>query len=148
MNKTFGSIRLAQIEDATGLRELLHELGYDTTPETLRAQLPAYLKSDASMLLVADEGGGPLLGLISGHLIPALHQPGNIGRITAFVVADRARSRGIGGRLIQALENWFAENRCLRYEVTSGDHRSGAHDFYRTYGYKPDERRFIKMPPR
>lgn len=144
MNKNTVSIRPAQFEDTAGLSGLLHELGYDTTSETLRSQLPPYLESGDATLLVAEDCDGLLIGLISGHLIPLLHQPGNIGRITALVVGARARSSGIGGNLVRALEDWFAENRCLRYEVTSGDHRSGAHDFYRSQGYVLDERRFIK----
>jgi hypothetical protein len=37
---------------------------------------------------------------------------------------------------------WKAD--CRRIEVTSGDHRPGAHVFYERLGYHIDERRFIK----
>jgi hypothetical protein len=29
-------------------------------------------------------------------------------------------------------------------EVTSGDHRTGAHAFYQAHGYAPEERHFLK----
>jgi len=28
--------------------------------------------------------------------------------------------------------------------LTSGDHRAGAHDFYRAIGFEEDKRRFVK----
>lgn len=100
---------------------LLRELGYDTSPGTLQSQLARYADSEQAAVLVATVHE-ELVGLVGGFLIPALHQPGNIGRITALVVAERVRSRGIGSQLIQELEEWFLSSNCLRFEVTSGEH--------------------------
>ena len=63
-----------------------------------------------------------------------------------MVVSRDSRSSGVGLKLVKALETWFCENECLRYEVTSGEHRDIAHLFYENIGYKPDERRFLKIP--
>lgn len=124
---------------------LLHELGYPGTLQSASAQI--YAGSNASRVLVADGEAGRLAGLIAGHLIPLLHQPGNLGRITALVVARDARGRGVGTALLAAIERWFAAQNCLRYEVTSGDQRVAAHRFYACRGYVSDERRFIKRSP-
>jgi GNAT superfamily N-acetyltransferase len=137
-------IRPAQQSDGKQILQLLLELGYETTEESLSLQLETYIRSSSSSLLVADKGNGYLAGLISGHLIPLIHQFGNVGRITAFVVGANSQSAGIGSALIESLEIWFKENNCLRIEVTSGDHRKIAHEFYKSKGYVTDERRFIK----
>ena len=123
---------------------LPHELGYPGTPESASAQLAIYAGGNTSRMLVADGASGSLAGLIAGHLIPLLHQPGNLGRITALIVARDAQERGVGTALLAAIERWFAAQNCLRYEVTSGDQRAAAHRFYACRGYVSDERRFIK----
>lgn len=136
-------IREASQSDANELLELLLELGYKLTKSDLCAQLEVYQKSTGSLLIVA-EVNTYVAGLIAGHLIPAIHLRGNLGRITALVVGESWRDRGVGSSLLGALEAWFKENDCMRFEVTSGDRRKVAHQFYESLGYKPDERRFIK----
>jgi GNAT superfamily N-acetyltransferase len=138
-------IQRATPEHANALIPLMHELGYDTSLATIDTQLSHYDTSEHSIVFVALIGFD-VVGLIDGHLIPALHQPGDIGRITALIVAEKARSRGIGSRLVQELESWFLSKRCLRFEVTSGEHRDSAHRFYESLGYAPSSRRFLKLP--
>jgi GNAT superfamily N-acetyltransferase len=140
-------IQHAKIEHAADLVLLMHELGYETSRDTLRMQLDYYDSSDRSTVFVALVDAKPI-GLISGHLIPALHQPGNIGRITALIVSENYRSMGIASRLVEELEAWFLDNSCLRFEVTSGEHRDTAHRFYESRGYSPSTSRFLKIPPR
>lgn len=140
-------IRHATIEHSNALIPLMQELGYDTSRNTMETQLARYVASDHSVAFVALVGAN-LVGLVSGHLIPAIHQPGNIGRITALVVAEGARSKGVAARLVKKLEKWFLENNCLRFEVTSGEHRNAAHRFYESQGYAPAASRFLKVPQR
>jgi GNAT superfamily N-acetyltransferase len=141
-------IRAAGIDDSALLLPLLHELGY---PGTLQSASARWRSTRAatpracwwSMVKEA----GTLAGLIAGHLIPLLHQPGNLGRITALIVARDAQERGVGTALLAAIERWFAAQNCLRYEVTSGDQRAAAHRFHACRGYVSDERRSIKRSP-
>ena len=139
-------IRNPQESELEYVRKLLNELGYATSQATLNTQFLAYGNRADSILLVAHDGGSGLAGLVTGHLIPTIHQLGNVGRITAMVVAERVRGGGVGRELVEAVEEWFKENNCLRYEVTSGEHRAVAHRFYESLGYKSDERRFLKTP--
>ena len=140
-------IRAARIDDSALLLPLLHELGNPCTLQSMSAQLAIYAGCNTSCVLVVDRGDSSLAGLIAGHLIPLLHQPGNLGRITALVVAREVQGRGVGTALLVAIERWFAAQNCLRYEVTSGDQRAAAHRFYDSRGYVSDERRFIKRSP-
>jgi ribosomal protein S18 acetylase RimI-like enzyme len=71
------------------------------------------------------------------------------GRITALVVDAEARRLGVGRTLIDRAANYFRDRGCVHIEVTSADHRPGAHAFYRSVGFVEDERRFVKnLEPR
>jgi GNAT superfamily N-acetyltransferase len=72
---------------------------------------------------------------------------GFLGRVTSLVVTERERGRGIGRRLLAAVEEYAWSNGCLRIEITSGDHRPETHRFYERVGYQLDCRRFIRFRP-
>jgi GNAT superfamily N-acetyltransferase len=82
------------------------------------------------------------LGLISSH--SAFLCGRFSGAITSFVIAPSYRRGGIGRSLVSAVEEFAWDHGCTRAEVTSGDHRSDAHEFYERLGYRPVSRRFIK----
>lgn len=137
-------VRVASIDDIGQVCDLVEELGYEGNESTLSTQLDVYIQSGSSLLMVAEASSGTLSGMISGHLIPLIHQPGRVGRITSFVVRANDRESGVGAALLEAMESWFREKDCLRFEVTSGDHRARAHRFYESKGYVSDERRYLK----
>ena len=138
------TVRATSVDDADSVAPLMRDLGYEISAKILEARLDLYSNSDDCRALVAVIGSGPV-GLISGHLIPAIHESGNIGRITALVVAEDYRTMGVGTALMRALEDWFAARGCLRCEVTSGEHRDVAHRFYLSRGYAPSTSRFLKI---
>ena len=140
------TIRRATESDIQELEFLLNKLGYQISSEALVEQLHHYDQPSSIVLVTECEETHHIAGLVSGHVIPLLHQPGFLGRITALVVARDSRGSGVGRKLIDELEKRFTENQCIRYEVTSGEHRVIAHKLYEKLGYFPDERRFIKLP--
>jgi GNAT superfamily N-acetyltransferase len=128
-------IRQAHATDAAAVNELLRQLGYpqDGTATTA-TRIQAWGDGPTSAAYVA-EADGDLLGVIAVHICPFFERSGAWGRIVALVVSDQARGQGVGGQLVRAAES-FAERRgCVRMEVTSGDHRHDAHEFYRRCGY-------------
>ena len=62
----------------------------------------------------------------------------------ALVVGEQHRGRGIGARLLDALEAEAALRGCLAVTLTSGDHRHEAHAFYERRGYEATGKRFAK----
>lgn len=88
---------------------------------------------------------GRIIGVISCHITGLFHQRGSSGRITSLVIEKNSRGLGVGRALVSTSENFFRNSDCIKAEVTSGDHRAGAHESYQVCGYKPDERRFIKQ---
>ena len=65
-------------------------------------------------------------------------------RVIALVVGEQHRGRGIGARLLGALEAEATSRGCLAVVLTSGNHRHEAHAFYERRGYEATGRRFAK----
>ena len=136
-------VRHARPDDAAVAAELLAELGYPVSIDQVVERLARGTAAADNAVLVV-EAGGRTVGLASFHRIPLFHADGFLGRITSFVVARTHRQRGVGRRLIAAVEEFAWAQGCIRLEVTSGDHRPEAHIFYERVGYASDCRRFIK----
>ena len=138
------SIRGITASDIPSAAALLAELGYPTTEAELGERLKAIAANPDDAVLIA-EGEGNILGLVSVHSFEMIHRSGRLGRITSLVVAASARGRGLGTKLLAAAENHLRANGCVKLEVTSGEQRSSAHDFYATNGYKEERVRFTKI---
>ncbi|MGI5131372.1 GNAT family N-acetyltransferase [Pseudonocardia sp. CA-107938] len=128
-------IRSARIADTDAVNELLVQLGYpgggrSTTAERIRS----WVDDPTRAVLVAD-ADGDVLGVIAVQICPFFERDGAWARITALVVADRARRQGVGARLVEAAEEFAAGHGCIRVEVTSADRRHDAHSFYKRRGY-------------
>ncbi|SRR6266540_1148185 len=138
------TIRRAKPEDAVAIAACLSALGYGTSATLVADKLSALTDSSADTVLVAEHPPAAIVGVVSVHLLPLFHAPGNLARLTALAVPLDHRRQGVGRALVAAAEGFAWEHDCRRVEVTSGDHREDAHAFYRALGYDVDERRFIK----
>jgi GNAT superfamily N-acetyltransferase len=128
-------IRPARSADAEAVNDLLGQLGYRQVGRAATAaRIQAWFDDPASAAYIADADGVPL-GVIAVHICPFFEREGAWGRITALVVSDRARGRGVGSRLVGAAESFAASHGCVRMEVTSSDRRPEAHRFYERRGY-------------
>ena len=136
-------IREAELADAPGISTLLAELGYPADESETVKRLTRLAGRDTDTVLVATREG-KVIGVVGVHTMPLLHKAGNAGRITALAVTESAREQGVGAALVQAAEQYAWSHDCVQVEVTSGDHRPGAHQFYEQIGYRIDSRRFIK----
>lgn len=137
------SIRRITSSDVPSAAALLAELGYPTTEADLGERLKAIATNPGDAVLVAAEDGN-ILGLVSVHSFEMIHRPGRLGRITSLIVAASARGRGLGTNLLAAAEKHLRAYGCAKLEVTSGEQRSSAHDFYAANGYKEERVRFTK----
>lgn len=127
--------RQARDTDAPAVNRLLHQLGYpqESDPATA-ARIRQWAEHPDSAAYVA-EADGEVLGVVAVHVCPFFERPGSWARLVALVVADHARRRGVGGRLVAEAESFATSHGCVRMEVTSADRRADAHAFYRRHGY-------------
>lgn len=136
-------VRQAEVSDAERISTLMHQLGYQASPELIKRKLLVLENSANDLVLVADDDGS-VVGIVSLHAQEMFHQEGRLGRITSLVIDEHCRGEGVGALLVSEADQFFKRVGCVRAEVTSGDHRPQAHVFYQQQGYQQDERRFLK----
>ena len=136
-------IRPATPQEAASVCALLGELGYETAPQAIASRLQRLNGTRADPAFLAHENGRPL-ALIALHHCQMLQYDKPVVRITALVVHDRARRRGIGRLLIEHALSWAEHAGCELVELTSALDRAEAHAFYRDLGFTANSLRFRK----
>lgn len=122
---------------------LLGQLGYAAKAEDLPRRLKRFSGKSSGRAFVAEENG-KVLGLIALPVLSPLHMAGLWGRVSAIVVAEEARGKGVGRALLGEGEAYFRGLGCAQVEVTSAPGREKAHGFYAGNGYEEKPRRFLK----
>lgn len=136
-------IRQASLSDAFYIQQLLGQLGYpDASLEMVSQKIQLHDGGDYHLLVAEHES--EVIAFISLHRFEFLHAQGKIGRITAFCVEERYRSKGVGKLLLAAAEKHLIEQGCTKLEVTSNLARERTHQFYLQNGYVIDSKRFVK----
>lgn len=136
-------VRTAQDSDTEQIVDLMNQLGYSASADLIRLKLDQFGSRTYDEVYVA-EIGDKVVGCISCHITSLFHKKGDSGRITSLVTDRKHRGKGVGQTLVAKAEAYFLSEGCIQFEVTSGDHRPDAHEFYQSCGYLQDERRFIK----
>ena len=137
------SVRRAEAADAAAIAALLAELGYATVPADVEARLDELERTGRSAALVAVHGD-EVAAVLTLHMVPVLHEPGDWCRVTVLVVGERARRRGLARALVAEAEAIARSHGCVRIEVTSALHRDRAHAFYRGMGFGQVSEHFLK----
>jgi ribosomal protein S18 acetylase RimI-like enzyme len=135
-------IREPRSRDEAAMLSLLAELGYPASSEVLGKRLRR-LQDDPGTEVFVAEVGGEVVGLAVLHVTPLLERP-PLGRITAIVVSGWLRRQGVGRVLIDHVEEHARRAGCDRLELTTSEHRTEAHAFYRRLGFAERSRRFVK----
>jgi len=136
-------VREAGPEDARDVARLLGQLGYPAAAAEMAARIARYRESPADLLLVA-EAGGRVVALASLHVSMALEYEGDAGKLSAIVVDEAARGRGIGRVLVDGVEAEARRRGCVLLFLTTNERRHDAHAFYRALGFEETGRRFAK----
>jgi GNAT superfamily N-acetyltransferase len=136
-------IRDARREDSAALADLLGQLGYPTDEAGVRQRMVRLSRSDADRLFVAEDHDR-VLGFAGLHVSPSLEYDGDAGKVSAIVVDENARRRGIGRALMDAVETEARSRGCVLLFLTTAERRADAHEFYRRLGLEETGRRFAK----
>jgi GNAT superfamily N-acetyltransferase len=135
--------RVATPQDAPAIADLLGQLGYPTSAESVPARLAA-LNAQGGVVIVAVAEQARVVGFASGARHATIHADGEVAYVTALVTDAKARRQGVGRALLAALEQWALMHGCSRLSVTSAEHRADAHAFYPRCGFPYTGRRFTK----
>lgn len=136
-------IRNAVIGDAEPIGELITELGYPTTSEAMRSRLAPILADPLYATFVAETDGN-VVGVGGAVLSWYYEKDGLYCRLAALSVSPMVRGLGIGGQLVQAIEDWAVAQGAREMFVNSSLHRVDAHRFYERWGYSRTGFRFVK----
>lgn len=120
------------------------DLGYDCAPALVREKLRRALQSERERVFVA-VCGGEVAGYIHAEDYDVLYFE-TMKNILGLAVAANHRRKGIGTKLLGAVEDWARETGVRQIRLNSGITRRGAHAFYRANGYtdEKEQKRFIK----
>ncbi|HEV2017006.1 MAG TPA: GNAT family N-acetyltransferase [Gemmatimonadaceae bacterium] len=138
------TIRPAAPSDAPILCELLAQLGYPASVSEIPARLSAVATFPRAAVFVATNGYGEVVGLVTTHILPSIHDNEPVAWLTTLVVLEDARGAGIGSALVKHVEQWATRNGARRLSVTSGMHRKATHEFYEKRDYENTGLRFTK----
>src|SRR5919201_1769547 len=137
------TIRDARPGDAHALAILLGQLGYPASARDVARRLERLNTSEADRLIVA-ELGGEVVGLASLHTSLSVEYDEPAAKLSAIVVDERYRRRGIGETLVAAMEAEARRGGCCLIFLTTAERRDDAHAFYRRLGFEDTGRRFAK----
>ena len=136
------SIRRAVLTDAAALAELTTQLGYAADPAALQRRL-AQVRNDAhAEILVAADADDRILGWTHVAGRTSLEDE-PFAELCGLIVAERARTRGIGAQLLDAAETWARRNGYPKLRVRSNVVRERAHRFYLREGYFEVKRQVV-----
>src|SRR5436305_15154498 len=101
---TEASIRAAHSSDAPAISTLVAQLGYPAPAEVIPARLDNLLKTSDAIALVAEDGAGNVVAVMTARVFWVIHHDAPLAWLTALVVLDSARGRGIGSTLLERAE--------------------------------------------
>jgi GNAT superfamily N-acetyltransferase len=128
-------LRDATGTDAAALAELMTQLGYRCEPAEIPARIQK-LAAHPDVLLAVAEHRGKVVGVVTGHLVNAIHKAEPVAMLTALVVLESARGLGIGKQLVAHVEDWARSRGASTISLTSALRRVEAHEFYKALGYE------------
>ncbi len=138
-------IRSAGIHDIKALTLLMEQLGYPTTEDKMMQRFQALAANPSYHTLVA-EVDGYVVGMAGLCHSLFYEHDGCYVRIVAFVVDSNYRRKGIGQKLLEAIEYWAVEQDASALVLNSGnrEERIAAHHFYRQQGFEGKSTGFSK----
>jgi len=133
----------ASIDDADALLSLIHQLEHFITKETLLKNLKNTLTKEDYCLFVAKENN-IVIAFAELQFTQFIHEKNARVRLTSFCVDEKCRSKNIGSKFLDFIENFCMTKNIFRIELTSNVRRIDAHRFYENNGYTFASKRFYK----
>jgi GNAT superfamily N-acetyltransferase len=127
-------VRRARLADAHRLAALSGVLGYPVASDILVERLTRLLSRPEHVVLLAELAPSPIVGWLHGAEQEFM-EAGRRCEILGLVVDSAYRRRGVGRRLMAAVEEWAAARGVEQLTVRSNIARQESHPFYEGLGY-------------
>jgi GNAT superfamily N-acetyltransferase len=139
MDITIRPARPGDIPHMAGLLEDLFTLEADFTPDVDKQVhgLSALVAdpSGRSVIMVA-EAAGIVVGMATVQTLVSTAEGGRVGLVEDVIVDREHRGKGIGARLLDAVEEWSRRKGLKRLQLLADRENSSALDFYGRNGWK------------
>ncbi|NHN34616.1 GNAT family N-acetyltransferase [Paenibacillus agricola] len=139
------NIRDFSQSDIEALAELMGELGYPTSIESMLKRMEAIESSSMNSTFVA-EIDDKVVGMIGLLMNNNYEYDSMVMQIVSLVTRADHRGTGVGSALIKHAEEWATTHGASAMSLTSGikPERVAAHEFYKNKGYYISGYRFSK----
>ncbi len=133
-------IRSATRSDLDALVALLGllfsiEADFRPDPERQRRGLARALADPARAGVLVAERDGAVIGMVTAQLVVSTAEGGASAWIEDMVVAERERGRGVGRRLLEAIEAWARARGASRLQLLADRENAPALAFYARLGW-------------
>ena len=129
-------IREAERTDKDQITELYKMLVPNSKKMYVLEEQIEKIRRDSNNFLLVYEEEGEILGTLTLNIcIQALHGTRPYGVVENIVVHENQRSKNIGRRLLQYVENYCKSINCHRIMLLSNSTRQRAHQFFEREGF-------------
>jgi GNAT superfamily N-acetyltransferase len=139
------TVRPARRADLPRIRELLSALaGKPLTPKEAANRFALVAGNPEEEMVVACSGK-EVVGLLTFRIRHNIESVSHYGEVSAVVVDDAWRKKGVGRLLLERAERIARRRKCIGLWLVSGFGREEeAHQFYRRMGFASTGMRFVK----
>lgn len=138
---------LAALQRSMDLFEIVRHETPVATEERVARQLGRCLRDDSHAVFVAVGEPDGVVGYAAVHWLPYLIHAEPEGYLSELFVDQRARGRGVGTRLLEAVEAEARARGCARLQLVNlRDRESYRRGFYAKHGWDegPERASFVK----
>jgi len=132
--------RTSDLDDLVDLLRMLFGIEADFAFDAARQRrgLAMLLIQESAVVLVAEEAG-QIIGMCTGQLTISTAEGGFALLVEDVVVAQAWQGRGVGRKLLAALEQWAASRKLGRLQLLADRNNTAALEFYRKLDWQPTE---------
>ena len=139
-------IRNAAVDDFVAVYLLnMYGLGYDYPVEKTKKRL-AYIISRPDTKFLVAEVDGSVVGYVHAVDYDCSYSE-SLKSITALVVDEEYRGKGVGRALLAAVEKWAVSSGSAGVRLVTSMFRENAHKFYEAcdYSLRKEQKNYIKL---
>ncbi len=137
-------IRFGEMEDVDELIELLHELfsleaDFEFNHKRQKKGLELMLAKSPDRMVWVAESGGKVVGMCTVQVLVSTAEGGEAALVEDVVVHADFRGKGIGKKLLVALDQWAAKRGIRRLQLLADKENTPALRFYSRLGWSPTQ---------